>query len=324
MAELNYAFPETRRVTDAASGIIRTAMGIPEPSGTQNGTTSVPAGTTQPATSTATPAAGTGSATSPASNTNGTPGLVPNANSTGYTPAQVNLSAPTDTVEGRIGNILHNDSPLLQDARTRAAQTANKRGLINSSMAVGEGEKAVIQTALPIVSQDANAAVQTAYRNQDATNTASQTAATAENAYNQQQLAGAQAMEQQQLRGEQSVELANIEAQYKQQLQSSQSATQFFSQITAGISDILKEPNIGVEQKAQLVQKQIDMLRNGLTVIGSVSNLDLTSLLTFPEIPPAQSLSAEDVQRLRDLLSNPSGGYQGGYIGDIGHISGIG
>lgn len=314
MTEFTYTFPEqtqrlpkdgttlpgsfTGSINDRVGGIISNAMGIESHTATSD-TSTPPAGGISPTTSTPAPPAPAGgagnAAMQPLSDGNSTPGLVNNTNSTGYTPTQVNLNPSTDTVEGRIGNILKNDSPLLQDARTRAAQNANKRGLINSSMAIGEGEKAVIQTALPIASQDANAAVQTAYRNQDATNTASQVASTAENAYRQQQLSGAQAMEQQQLRGEQSVQLANIEAQYKQQLQSSQSAAQFFAQVTTSIGEILKEPEIGVEQKQQLVQKQIQLLQNGMAVIGAIGNLDLSDLLTFPEIslaPPAPAPTA--------------------------------
>src|SRR3990172_7024985 len=157
-------------------------------------------------------------------------GLILNEKSTGYDPEKLTLDPATQTVEGRVTNILKTDSPLLTDARTRAAQTVNARGLINSSMAVGEGEKAVIQTALPIASQDANAALTVAGRNQEAANQSRQLGATAENTMRQQELSGEQALEQQELRGTQSKELANIEAQYKMTMQTNDSAAKFFAQ----------------------------------------------------------------------------------------------
>jgi len=59
------------------------------------------------------------------------------------------------SVSGELDKLLSDGSPLLENARTRAAQTANQRGLLNSSMAVQAGEQAAIETALPIASQDA-------------------------------------------------------------------------------------------------------------------------------------------------------------------------
>lgn len=190
--------------------------------------------------------------------------------STGYTPVLNDLKSG-DTVEGRVNRLVDAESPLVQDARTRAAQAANARGLLNSSMAVGEGEKAAYAAALPIAQQDATASLTVSRDNQLSQNQALQLGTT-----------GAQAMEQQQLRGNQSTQLAQIEDANKVKLQTSQSASQFFAQMATSIGDILKEPNIGVEQKNQLVQKQLDLLKNGMTVIGGIGNLNLAGLLTFP------------------------------------------
>lgn len=279
-------------------------------------------------------------------------GLINKAMGTGYTPQTNVLDENKETVQGRVTNLLNEDSPLIQDARTRANQQMNARGLINSSMAVGEGEKAALSAALPIASQDANAALTVSQRNQADINAARQFGATASNqfgitklqgqqaieqqtlqgqqqaslqaqkaeidkqlqsadaatrekllgqqavidkqlqelrggqAMEQQQLQGQQALQQQQLRGDQANQLAVLENQSKQLLQSNASAAQFFSQISASIGDIMKEPDIGVDQKNQLVQKQIELLRNGLAIIGGIGNLDLGGLLNFPKIEP--------------------------------------
>jgi hypothetical protein len=65
-------------------------------------------------------------------------------------PAQVD-----DSVADRIGQITAQDSPLMQAARTEGLKVANRRGLLNSSMAAGASQGAALNYALPIASQDA-------------------------------------------------------------------------------------------------------------------------------------------------------------------------
>ncbi len=63
---------------------------------------------------------------------------------------------PNATVAGQMQNIMASGNPLLQRAKTNAAKVANKRGLLNSSMAVQAGEEAALSAALPIAQQDAS------------------------------------------------------------------------------------------------------------------------------------------------------------------------
>jgi hypothetical protein len=74
-------------------------------------------------------------------------------------------------VEGRVNRITSSGSPLMQAAMTRAKQDANRRGLMNSSMAAGAGQMAVINSALPIAQADAGFYQQQTLANQDARNT---------------------------------------------------------------------------------------------------------------------------------------------------------
>jgi len=66
------------------------------------------------------------------------------------------LPGQNDSVARRVTGLLSEGSPLLQVARTDAAKTANRRGLLNSSIAAGAGTEAAIRTATPIASQDAS------------------------------------------------------------------------------------------------------------------------------------------------------------------------
>lgn len=59
------------------------------------------------------------------------------------------------TVAGQVRDLIAEDSPLQQQARTRAMQDANRRGLMNSSMAVQAGQAAMYDAALPIAQADA-------------------------------------------------------------------------------------------------------------------------------------------------------------------------
>lgn len=61
------------------------------------------------------------------------------------------------TVEGRVEGILSSNSPLMKAAETYGLQTANKRGLLDSSIAVGAAQGEMIKAATPIATADAGA-----------------------------------------------------------------------------------------------------------------------------------------------------------------------
>lgn len=63
---------------------------------------------------------------------------------------------PNEAVRSQLQQIIADDSPLMQQARTRALQTANSRGLLNSSMAMTAADSAMYDAAMPIATQDAS------------------------------------------------------------------------------------------------------------------------------------------------------------------------
>jgi hypothetical protein len=99
-----------------------------------------------------------------------------------YDPNNWNVDSK-QTVQGQVGDIIAADSPLMQRAATRADQQMNRRGLMNSSMAVGAGQSAVMDAAMPIATADAQTNAQSANFNANAANTSAQF-----NAGNQQQV----------------------------------------------------------------------------------------------------------------------------------------
>lgn len=89
----------------------------------------------------------------------------------GYAPAQWNVTG-NQTVADQVKGIIAQDSPLSQLSKANAEQDMNRRGLINTSMAVGAGQKALYESALPIAQADANMYGQAASANTNATNRA--------------------------------------------------------------------------------------------------------------------------------------------------------
>lgn len=98
----------------------------------------------------------------------------------GYDPV---LGEITDQmlVEKRLQGLLDTDNPYIQQARTQAMEQANSRGLLNSSIAAGNAQRAAIEAAMPIAQQDAEALYKQSLANQDAATAARQFAANAEN-----------------------------------------------------------------------------------------------------------------------------------------------
>ena len=86
----------------------------------------------------------------------------------GTTPWDV---AQNQTVANQISQIISADSPLMQQARMRAMQSANASGLLNSTMAASAGESALYDAAMPIAQQDASTYASAAQFNADASNT---------------------------------------------------------------------------------------------------------------------------------------------------------
>lgn len=71
------------------------------------------------------------------------------------------------SVADNVAKITSQDSPLMQRAKTSGLQMANRRGLLNSSIAVGAAQNAVIDAATPIASQDASTAARAYEAGQD-------------------------------------------------------------------------------------------------------------------------------------------------------------
>lgn len=102
------------------------------------------------------------------------------AKSTGYDPKATTVQS-NDTVQGQIKGLIDLDSPLMQQAQRRAMESANARGQLNSSLAIGAAQGALYDAALPIATSDANTYFTANQKTVDATNAARNFGAAAEN-----------------------------------------------------------------------------------------------------------------------------------------------
>jgi len=82
---------------------------------------------------------------------------------------------PESLVSTQLQTLLAGDSPYIQAARTRAAEQVGSRGLLNTSIAAGAGERAAIESALPIAAQNATVFAQANLTQQQAENLRQQT-----------------------------------------------------------------------------------------------------------------------------------------------------
>lgn len=123
-----------------------------------------------------------------------------------YDPTLRDVDAPTETVAGQLHSLLSSGSPYLERAKAGARETANSRGLLNSSMAAGAGEAAAIDAALPIASADANIYNTKSRDNQGYSNTAGQFNAGAKNTSNLQAATAANTRSLQTLAGQQDIQ----------------------------------------------------------------------------------------------------------------------
>ena len=115
----------------------------------------------------ATPAAGT---TAQVDNTK--PYIGSTATTTAAQTGAMDQAAQTTagTVQGQLSNIIDANSPLMQRAAARADANSNARGLLNSSMAIGASQGAVMDAAMPIAQADASSNNQFALANSSAKN----------------------------------------------------------------------------------------------------------------------------------------------------------
>jgi len=221
-------------------------------------------------------------------------------------------------VAGRVNSIISSGSPLMETARTSAAQNSARRGLMNSSIGVQAGEQAVIETATPIANADANLSQQQNLTNQSARNTAN--IQNANNAIqsgaqgrtlmeqariedtrlgqNQAQFDVSSGLERDRLTQNQSqfeaqqgltMQLAELEAKFKNEIQSSANISQAWSTLQQGIAQIQNNPELSPEAKQTMIESQLASFQafSSFWQKATGGSVDVSDLLNFGVAPGA-------------------------------------
>ena len=232
------------------------------------------------------------------------------ATSSSYTPQGVVVDGQ-DTVQGQLKTILDSGSPLMEQARTRAAQNSQARGVRTSTLADEAAQKAMVETALPIAQQDASTYFTGKTKTVDAQNAAlnfgaagknqaelanaqlttdvskanagmiSEAGKTTADAANAQMLARLDAntrLQLGQLDATTKTALATLDAQNRALLQASQGAQQLFNQAITDITNISTNQFATPEAKNNAVQAQINMLKKGLEALQRPATLNPTTV----------------------------------------------
>lgn len=185
------------------------------------------------------------------------------------TPQAVTVT-PDQTVESRTQGIIAANSPLMQQAESRAMQQANSRGLINSSIATGAGQSAVLDAATNIAKQDAATSANAATTNAAAANNVSLANTEAINKASTANLGSAS-----------NKYIADIESQYKQLVQGSSSAASVINNSQQAISAIIANTSLDATAKNAAIADIRTNLSNSMGLIGALAgDVDLADYIS--------------------------------------------
>jgi hypothetical protein len=186
-----------------------------------------------------------------------------------------------------INDLIKNDSPLMQRAAVRADQQSNKRGLMNSSMAVQAGQAALYDAAAPIAQADADAkntllAQSNTIRQQQAlANTDAENKLVLQDIDNQFKAAVATAdiaskQMLQTMSDDTKTKLAGIEADYKTLIQTSASASDIYRGALGSISEILRSTTMDATTKATNINNIYGGMSAAMNLVGSINGVALS------------------------------------------------
>jgi hypothetical protein len=218
---------------------------------------------------------------------------------TGYDPTAFSVT-PSQTVQDQIKNIVAADSPLMQQAAARARAQMNERGLLNSSLAVGAGQTAVYDAALPIAQLDAAAYERAATNTANAQNAAKGFLATAENQAEQtgaqlktdvsksnatafntalgQAADTAMRVNLAKIDNATKMALAQLDADNRQLLQTNVTAGNILQEVVKNIAGIAADPNLSQQAKDDATASQLSFLNEGLKMAAAIASTEQSAV----------------------------------------------
>ncbi|MDH3386887.1 MAG: hypothetical protein OEN02_03195 [Gammaproteobacteria bacterium] len=190
-----------------------------------------------------------------------------------YTPYAATLGEVNkeSTVEGRLGGLLSQNNPYIDRARTAAAQTANRRGMLNTSMAAGAAEGAAIDRALPIAQQDARAFLEQQFLNQGYSNEESKHLANA--SITRENLAAGFEQDTNQFNAQQSFEAQKLNQAAENrasEMYAAEANKNNFAQLSADLQGQLKGIDSALAMQLETLTREYGLLENMDSINGSI------------------------------------------------------
>ncbi len=216
------------------------------------------------------------------------------------TPWNVNSN---QTVAGNIEQLLQTDSPLMQQARTRALQNMASRGIINSSLAVSAADASMYDAANAIAQADAATKAKAAGYNVDQLNQqvtldkqlanqmtqAQLSAETSRYGTDVQARTAALNNESQrliaQMGNDQQITLQRMQQENQRLLNTNQQAAAAFNNSMQYIDVINRDPNLDGPAKTRAVAQIYYNLQTQLRTLSQVSGVDVTGSLSLAGAP---------------------------------------
>lgn len=267
-----------------------------DPAGTQASTTEVPRfDMPEPDTSIDTTNLASGDPTKAAVEEISPPEDIDAANIGEYTPYQETLGTvdAESTVEGRLGGLLSQNNPYIDRARTEAAQLANRRGMLNTSMAAGAAEGAAIDRALPIAQQDARAHLEQQFLNQGYTNEAAKHLA--DSTITRENLSAGFEQETNQFNANQDWEAQKINQEAEQRANEQYAAEQNknnFALMSADLQAQLKGIDNELAMGLETLTREYGLLENMDSINGSIYQQmvqEIGTILAQPDVKVAEA-----------------------------------
>jgi len=201
----------------------------------------------------------------------------------------------------QLNQITAQDSPTMQLARQRGIEQANRRGLMNSSLAAGASMAEMAEAARPIA--EANAA---AYGDMEKTNQMLESDRRRDDANRESDtfkfnagegndmlnddrqrthdeymkvFSESMATGRQQLASDTAFAIAGIESDNKALISANDSASRIVTGMQTGITEILSNKDISGDEAQTKIQAVIDNANDALAVLGAMNKLDLSALI---------------------------------------------
>ncbi len=219
----------------------------------------------------------------------------------------------------RVADIARTDGPLMQLADTRAKQEMNRRGLLNSSMAVGAGQAAVLSAATPLAQTDAQLSQQMDVQGMQATNQAARDNAGiraeaagqgvklsesarqfgvneqgtndrfAQDQNNRLLIQAREAASRQtiaQMGDTNRLAAIELENKWRSDLNANQDLSKAWGTMMEGVNQIQTNRDLDGATKTTLVQQRLDQFARFAAHIKRASGVDVEDLLAFNTAPP--------------------------------------